>query len=213
MDFNEVIKAKKYGLCSDFFSAIFGRATAVSELPDGYKKVHSLTMNNDCYYQITDFFLKGSDTLRFSATITATCNVIGSYSGSAGGNNYSLYATTSGGSYLRYYSGTYNSKMLANKRYNITITPTGSHGMEIESTWDEVDFTSIKDFCIGATSPTVTTSSKFRGTFYGNITVEDADGLRFKGIPCIRESDDVAGYYDTVSKTFYEPIGTNPVTA
>ena len=26
----------------------------------------------------------------------------------------------------------------------------------------------------------------------------------------VRESDDVVGYYDIVSETFYEPIGTNP---
>ena len=52
-----------------------------------------------------------------------------------------------------------------------------------------------------------------KGTFYGNIIVKDADGLRFKGIPCVRESDDVAGYYDIVSETFYEPVGTSPTPA
>lgn len=211
MNLAQVIFAWQHGHCRGMLEEVYAKATAVNDLPSDYKRVKSLTMDNNCYYLITDFYLKGSDTLKFSASITSTCNVIGSYSGSGSGANYSLYATTSGGSYLRYYSGTYNSKMLANKRYNISITPTGSHGMEIESTWTELDFTTSRPFCIGTTLAT-STSAKLKGTFYGNITVEDADGLRFKGIPCIRLSDDVVGYYDTVSETFYEPIGTNPVT-
>ena len=212
MNYKEVLIAKKYGFCSDYFEALFGRAMAGSELPEGYKRVKSLTMNNNCYYEITDFFLKGSDTLRFSVTITATSNVIGSYIGS-GGPNYSLYASTNNVSYLRYGTNNYNSMFEANKRYNVTFTPTGSHGMEINSTWTELDFTTTKPFCIGTTSSTVSTSAKLKGTLYGNVIVEDANGIRFKGIPCIRESDDAVGYYDTVSGTFYEPIGTNPVTA
>ena len=49
-----------------------------------------------------------------------------------------------------------------------------------------------------------------KGTFYGEIIVKDSEGIRFKGIPCVRKSDDVVGYYDLVTETFYEPIGTNP---
>ena len=49
-----------------------------------------------------------------------------------------------------------------------------------------------------------------RGTFYGNVEVEGPNGLRFKGIPCERLSDGEIGYYDTVSKTFYEPVGETP---
>ena len=210
MNFREVLFAKKYGHSPDFLATLFAKATSVSELPEGYKKVKSLTMDNDCYYEITDFYLKGSDTIKFACSITNACNIIGAYSGSGAGANYSVYGTTIGGSYLRYYSGTYNSKFVAGKRYDITLTPTGSHGMEIESPWDELEFTTTKVLCIGTTSPTVATSAKMRGTFFGNIIVEDKDGIRFKGIPCVRESDDVPGYYDVISETFYEPIGTNP---
>ena len=188
MKLMDVILAQKNGLCSDFFDALFARATA-SELPEGYKKVKSLTMDNNCYYEIADFYLKGSDTIKFACSITNACNIIGAYSGSGSGANYSVYGTTIGGSYLRYYSGTYNSKFVANKRYDITLTPTGSHGMEIESPWDELEFTTTKVLCIGTTSPTVATSAKMRGTFYGKIIVEDSDGIRFKGIPCVRLSN------------------------
>ena len=210
MDLYNVLLAQKVGRCSGFLETLFAKATAVSELPDGYKKVKSLTMDNDCYYEITGFYLKGADTIKFACSITNACNIIGAYSGSGSGANYSVYGTTIGGSYLRYYSGTYNSKFVAGKRYDITLTPTGSHGMEIESPWDELEFTSTRQFCIGTTAANITTSARMRGTFYGKIIVEDANGIRFKGIPCVRESDDVVGYYDVVSETFYEPIGNNP---
>ena len=104
MKLSEVIFAQKYGLCSDYFEALFARS--VSELPSGYKKVKSLTMNNNCYYEIEDFHLHGSDTLEFSCLITATCNVIGCYK--SGGPNYSLYASTSNVSYLRFNTNNYN---------------------------------------------------------------------------------------------------------
>lgn len=210
MDFIRVLFARQHGRCSDFFESLLANATAEKELPDGYKRVKSLTMNNDCYYEIEDFYLNGSDTLEFSFLITSTCNVIGSYSGSSSGANYSLYASTSNVSYLRYYSGTYNSMFEEDKRHNVVITPTGTKGFKYNSTWDELEFTTTRPLCIGTTRSNLTTSAKMKGTFFGNIIVKDANGIRFKGVPCVRLSDDIAGYYDTVSKTFYEPNGTNP---
>ena len=210
MNFTEAIFAQKHGHCTDLFAALLGKATSVSELPDGYRRVKSLTMDNDCYYEIEDLYLNGSDTLEFSFLITATCNVIGSYSGSSAGPNYSVYASTSNVSYLRYGSSNYNSMFEANKRHNVVITPTGTKGFIYNSTWDELEFTTITPLCIGTTRPNLTTSAKMKGTFYGNIIVKDANGIRFKGVPCVRLSDDVPGYYDTVSETFYEPNGTNP---
>ena len=211
MNFTEAIFAQKHGHCSDLFAALLGKATSVSELPDGYKRVKSLTMDNDCYYEIEDFYLNGSDTLEFSFLITATCNVIGSYSGSSAGPNYSVYASTSNVSYLRYGANNYNSMFEADKRHNVVITPTGTKGFKYNSTWDELEFTTTKPLCIGTTRANLTTSAKMKGTFYGTIIVKDANGIRFKGIPCVRLSDDVPGYYDTVSETFYEPNGTNPI--
>ena len=211
MDFIRVLFAQKHGRCSDFFESLLANATAEKELPEGYKRVKSLTMNNNCYYEIEDLYLNGSDTLEFSFLIKSTCNVIGSYSGSSSGANYSLYASVSNVSYLRYYSGTYNSMFEADKRYDVVITPTGTKGFIYNSTWDELEFTTTRPLCIGTTRSNLTTSAKMKGTFYGNIIVRDANGIRFKGIPCVRLSDDVAGYYDTVSETFYEPNGTNPI--
>ena len=208
MNYYNVLFAQKHGECSDYFDALFAKATTASELPDGYKRVKSLTMDNDCYYEIEDFYLHGSDTLKFSCSITATCNVIGAYK--SGGPNYSLYASTNNVSYLRFNNTNYNSMFETNKRYDIQITPTGSLGMKYPSTWSEQEFTTANPMCIGTTASAITTSAKMKGTFYGNIIVKDANGVRFKGVPCIRTADNTVGYYDTVSETFYEPIGTPP---
>lgn len=210
MNFAEAIFAQKHGHCTDLFAALLGKATSVSELPDGYKRVKSLTMDNDCYYEIEDFYLKGSDTVKLSYSITGACNVFGCYTNASAQDNYSLYVQSSSSSkYLRYADGAYNSCTKLNTRYDVEITPTGTHGMETNSVWEEASFTSVAEMLIGTTSVSAS-SAKLKGTLYGNIIVKDANGIRFKGIPCVRLSDDVAGYYDTVSETFYEPNGTNP---
>ena len=46
------------------------------------------------------------------------------------------------------------------------------------------------------------------GDIIGNVIV---DG-RLKLIPCERLSDNVLGYYDAVSGTFYEPTGGAPIS-
>lgn len=173
-------------------------------LPSEYRRVGGFSMNDNCYYEIEDFYLTGADTLRFTVMVAAACNVLGSYSGSASGNNYSLYATVSSGNYLRYKNGAYNSSFVAFEVYDIVITPTGSHGMKTDSTWSQLDFTCTAPLYIGTTSPT-SSSAKLKGELYGEIIV---DG-RLKLIPCERLADGVLGYYDAIGKVFYEPaVGT-----
>ena len=208
MSFFEELFAKKTDNKNlPYYEALFVKKLSGggSGLPDAYEAVKGFSMDNDCYFQIDDFYLYGSDTLKFSCSITAACNVIGAYSGSGSGANYSLYGTTIGGSYLRYYSGTYNSKMVADKRYDITLTPTGSHGMELDTTWNEIEFTTTRPFCIGTTAANITTSARMKGSFFGHIIVKG----RAVFIPCKRKSDNVYGYYEKYSDTFYEPaLGT-----
>ena len=110
------------------------------ELPTGYKRVLGFKMNNNSYWEIADFPLYGSDTLRFSFDATDACNVLGAYSGSASGNNYSLYVSTNS-NYLRYKNGAYNSAIDYNKRYDVELAPTGSSGMKVDSTWTAQTFT------------------------------------------------------------------------
>lgn len=174
------------------------------ELPSAYKRVLGFTCNNNAMWEITGFKLKGSDTVRISFSIDGACNVWGCYQGTDATDNYDLYVSTSSGSkYLRYGSGTYLSYWSSSNlgvRFDVVYTPNGTTGMPQDSTWTPKTFTSANDLLIGSTT-VGGTSSKLKGNLYGNIVV---DG-RLKLIPCERVSDNVLGYYDTYSETFYEP--------
>ena len=181
-----------------------------TELPAAYRRILGMTMNDDCYYEITGFKMNGSDTLRFSFTRTGAnaCNVLGAYDGTSAQSNYSLYAGgASNAKYLRYNGSTYNSYAIADKKYDVVMTPTGSDGMETDSTWTAKTFTSTTNLCIGTTSLSAT-SSKMVGSIHGTVVV---DG-RLELIPCERVSDSEIGYYDPNTGTFYEPIGTTPIS-
>lgn len=176
------------------------------ELPKEYLRLGGFSMDDNCYWVIEGFKLQGTDTLRFSFSVNVACNVLGCYTNTSAQTNYSLYVgTTASSKYLRYNGGTYSSWVVAKTKYDVAITPTGSKGMEEESTWTQKDFTAPVDFCIGTTS-TGATSAKLKGSLYGNIVV---DG-RAKLIPCKRKSDGALGYYDTYTKTFYAPATGTP---
>ena len=174
------------------------------ELPAGYKRVLGFDCNNNAMWEITDFHLKGSDTVRISFSVEAACNVFGCYQGTEATDNYDLYAsTTSGSKYLRYGNGTYLSYWSSanlGQRFDVVFTPTGTTGMPQDSTWTAKTFMSANDLLIGSTT-TTGTSSKLKGNLYGSIVV---DG-RLNLVPCERVSDSVLGYYDTYTNTFYEP--------
>lgn len=178
-----------------------------ADLPTGYARLTGISMNDDTYYQIEGFKLRGSDTMKVSFTASKACNVLGSYTTASADNNYSIFAsTTSGAKYLRYNGGTYLSAITTDKRYDITITPTGATGFGSTSTWKEVDFETSSDMLIGSTSVDAT-SSKMTGTIHGNIEIVG----RALFIPCKRISDGVIGYYDTYTDIFYAPTIGNPV--
>lgn len=204
MNFFNVIFAKKFGFCNDFFSKLFAKKLLENELPIEFRRVHGFTCNNNAMWQITDFHLRGSDTVRISFSVTAACNVFGCYQGTSAIDNYDLYAATaSGAKYLRYGNGTYPSTFSGdnlNKRFDCIFTPSGTRGMPVDSTWEELEFESARDFMIGSTSPT-SSSAKLKGNLYGDIIV---DG-RLHLVPCERISDSVLGYYDLIGNTFYEP--------
>lgn len=179
------------------------------ELPAEYQYIDGIVFNGRTYYEISNLYLTGADTVRLSFSFTTNCNVFGCYDNDSSGDRYSLYVSSSSGAkYMRYGSNAYDSyfpQSARGDRFDVTITPTGVSGMYTDSTWEEETFTSSVSMCIGLTGPGVT-STKFSGNMYGCFVV---DG-RFKGIPCIRKSDNNIGYYDTYSKQFYAPIGSNP---
>lgn len=182
-----------------------------NDLPKEYKRVIGFTFNNNAYFDITNFKMRGSDTMRFSfkcTQSTVACNVLGAYDGGSAQTNYSLYIGNSSASkYLRYNGSTYNSQAIKDKTYKVTITPTGSFGMETDNSWEEKTFESVLDLNIGTTSPSAS-SSKMVGDIIGEVEVEG----RLKLIPCERVSDNVLGYYDIYSQNFYEPFGSGVVS-
>lgn len=138
--------------------------------PDKYRKLTGIHFDGNVYYD-TGMKLYGSDTLRFSFRATKACNVLGCYTSADAQTNYSLYVTTtSSGKYLRYNGNTYNSYIATNTRYNVTITPTGSSGMRVDSSWNAKTFESDSEMLIGSTSYGAT-SAKFTGDMFGTVDV------------------------------------------
>ena len=181
--------------------------TKDKDLPKGYARLTGIIMNDDTYYEINGFRLRGSDTLKVSFSASKACNVIGCYTTANAVDNYSIFAsTTAGAKYLRYNGGTYLSAITAGKRYDITITPTGATGFDKDSTWSQADFEASVDMLIGSTS-TSATSAKMEGTIHGNVEVVG----RALFIPCKRLSDGTIGYYEIYNEIFYAPSVGSPV--
>ena len=178
------------------------------DLPAGYGRVLGYQCANNAMWEITGFQLQGADTVRISFSVNAACNVFGCYQGADATDNYDLYASISAGSkYFRYAGGTYLSYFSNDnlgKRFDVVYTPNGSTGMPQDSTWSPATFTSANDLLIGSTT-TTGASSKMNGNFYGDVIVEQNGAERLHLIPCMRASDSVLGYYDTVGAAFYEP--------
>lgn len=172
-------------------------------VPTGYRRLTGIVFDANVYYE-APFKLEGSDTLKFSFSINKACNVIGCYSTTTADSNYSLYASgTANAKYMRYNGGTYNSSVSLNTRYDVEITPTGTTGLQNDSTWEQKDFIANNNMLIGITSPNAS-SSKLDGIIYGNIEVVNK-GLF---IPVERISDGAIGYYEAMSGTFLENQGT-----
>lgn len=172
-------------------------------IPEGYRRLKGVKFDGNVWYE-TNIKLKGSDTLRFSFLATKACNVLGCYSSADAQTNYSLYATTtSGGKYLRYNGGTYNSYISTNTRYDVVVTPTGSSGMRSDSTWTAKTFEAVSNMCIGTTSLGAT-SAKLTGDLYGDVIV---DGRAYI-IPLEKTADGSIVYYDAYSATIFTNLGS-----
>lgn len=172
-------------------------------LPDTYQELDGIVFDGNVWYD-TGMRLYGSDTLKFSFLVSKACNVIGCYTSASAQTNFSLYvSTTSSGKYTRYNGGTYSSYVATNTRYDVTLSPTGTSGMRVNSTWTEKEFTSESDMLIGSTSVGAT-SAKLTGVMYGRVEVVG----RAMFVPCVRLSDGAIGYYNLYNDTFSANEGT-----
>lgn len=176
-------------------------------LPTGYKRLTGIQFDGNVWYD-TGLYLHGSDTIRFSFSATKACNILGCYTTADAQTNYSYYASTaSGAKYLRYNGGTYNSYIQTNKRYDITITPTGSSGGQVDSTWTEKTFTTASTLMIGTTSVGAT-SAKLTGPMYGDIVIDGVAHIIAAESPLGE-----IGYYILEEERFIENLGTGTPVA
>lgn len=171
-------------------------------VPDGYRRLTGVQFDGGVWYE-SNLYLQGSDTLRFSFEASIACNVLGCYTTATAQTNFSLYAAlTAGSSYLRYNGGTYDSAIDVNTRYDVTMTPTGSHGMKNDSSWTAQTFTAESKMCIGTTS-LAAQSAKLTGKLYGDVEVEGRELF----IPVERLSDNKILYWASIGGYFMENLG------
>ena len=157
---------------------------------------------------MTDLILTGDDAISFEYLAKMACNVIGSYKSGTAANNFSYYHSTS--AYIRYDGGLYRTDLTHDTRYKIDFTPTGFYvDSNFEKGWEEKQFTCDDAMRIGALPNS--SAQKLNGAIYGRIKVND--GNKFEGVPVVRISDNLAGYYDLVSGNFYTNQGAGTVTA
>lgn len=176
--------------------------------PDRYRKLTGIQFDGNVVFD-TGMRLFGSDTLQFSFLVTKACNVLGCYTTIDSQTNFSLYATTSsGGKYLRYNGGTYNSYIAINTRYDVTITPSGSFGMRTDSGWAEKTFETDSDLLIGTTSYSAT-SAKLTGNLYGDVIISG----RALFSPYQRMSDNAIIYVDMYTGKEFANVGTGTPVA
>ena len=176
-------------------------------VPDGYKRLTGVHFDGDVFYD-TGMRLYGSDTLRFAFSATKSCNVLGCYTSASAQTNYSLYVSTSSSAkYTRYNGGTYNSYIQTNKLYEVELSPTGTKGMQTNSTWTEKTFTTESTLLIGSTSVGAT-SAKLTGDFVGDFEIEN----RAYWVPYQKISDNSVVYINVMDGTVITNLGSGTPT-
>lgn len=174
---------------------------------DRYRKLTGIHYDGAVVYD-TGMKLYGYDSLKFSFSATKACNVLGCYTDAGSQTNFSLYVSTSSSAkYMRYNGGAYNSYIATNTRYDVIVTPTGTRGMRVDSSWTAKTFVSDSDMLIGSTSYGAT-SSKFTGNMYGAVIIPG----RAYWQPYERIADGKIIYVDMISGKEIENVGTGTPT-
>ena len=174
-------------------------------LPYGYKRIAGIVYDKGVYYD-TGIRLTGADTIHFSFEVNESCNVLGCFTSSAASTNYSYYATSvHDGKYIRYNGNSYYSYTQTHKRYDVTISPTGSTGCERNSTWSKKTFTAVSNLYIGTTW-TGTEYPYLNGIMYDSIVINLGSGGEINIIPAQTASDDI-GYYILEQNRFLYNLG------
>mgnify|MGYP007122046486 CR=1 FL=1 len=73
---------------------------------------------------------------------------------------------------------------------------------------DETEAISTKNICIGSVSTTNTSGYATKARFYGSFKIFKQNELIRDYYPCVRLSDNTAGFFDVVNRTFNPSIGS-----
>lgn len=155
----------------------------------------------------TNIRLTGDDTLRavFYPFSSEQMSIAGRYEGQQPSNtSFQIYNI-----YFRYGGQINTTKLDANKMYDVSV---GAGGLIINDEkihdYDYVDYTQIHTCKIGTID---THDSQYYGNIYGVYIYRDNE-LTHRYTPVRRLSDDSIGFYDDITDTFLENIGSERVT-
>lgn len=170
-------------------------------LPTGYTRLQYVTGSANAY-TIVPIHLTDEDVVKAKLETRASCNLFGCYTGTSATDNFSLYA---GSNYYIRVDGQLNSSVTATKNtvveYELSKDGLLEDGVQVASFSGVGSFTTSTYFYVGWLDNA--SSAKFTGDIYSIEVVG-----KFNGIPAKRDSDGVAGFYDTVTSTFYASSGS-----
>lgn len=173
-------------------------------IPEGYTKVEYI-QGNDSGYIPTDIYLTGADTvkIKYQRTGGTAHNVFGCFTTAEASDNFSLYVLITSTAYIRY--GNQLIREYRSTLNTINDIEMSSTGFKVDgetiATWQPQTFTASVPLYLGYVYGV--TSPKFIGRIY---EVEIVGKARL--YPCVRNSDNKAGFYDIINGVFYEADGT-----
>lgn len=203
----------------------------LSELPDGYTKLASISATGTQYIK-TGLIL----TAGFRKVCTVSFSTIQTYqaimgASGNGGTTRLLCASLSGSKYdgwevgSKYYSALQGTRTtVANTQYLIEANSVGDGYPTLKVNDASISFTSYEPLSglpgieeyLFALNNTGTVNAQMNGTIYGAVTVystNDDSGVLAKFCPSKRNSDSVVGMYDIIRNQFFANAGTGSFIA
>lgn len=182
------------------------------ELPPGYKKVEYIQSTNNAFIS-TNYIPTRYDEFDIEFMIDATPAAYFALFSSGIGTYQLIYLLTSGtkNSYFRYFSSNASASKIdlsLGVWYRLTLSRDGVvsvNGKSQSYTYqNEIDGNYGTMYILRRRDDTNRSVGKIK-----SFKVTNNGVLKLNLVPCVRLSDNVAGAYDTVTKTFYSSASSN----
>ena len=206
----DLVSGEWYGNIGDGEDFVGGNELSIT---DGYELIDRVTFNKDKAF---DTCYQGNNTtyidVMFQRTDTsAACYLYGcSPNGKA---RLTAYLSTSGA--WRYGTSLYKGFTVVDKYiYTGRVTPTGITVNKNTQTYTSTAFTTVQNIPIGghrSSESSATVTKSFIGYIY-YFRMKHGSTLLLDWYPCRRKSDGMEGFWDCVTQSFIEPIGTSAVS-